>query len=230
MKTFTFKLAMASAVLLMMAGVTFACKEKEKKETCDCNNKQTVYEVNDLQGTINFNSEIQKWYISVHTSGTIDNVRMFFPCNMTNDYEKEMKTVTFSGSAFDFDGNFNAPAGYEYFCVELSSIDDISVCGVNDPLQNIEWLRKYCESLDESQDISSVRISLYKTISEDEYFFLTVTDIPTMSPSVWTNWKSCSGETVFTINPEATPEVQERYEEFVKTKELVAELFHFVKP
>ncbi|MDR2908213.1 MAG: hypothetical protein LBU91_09535 [Bacteroidales bacterium] len=31
MKTLTFKLAMVSAILLMLAGVTFSCKEKEKK-------------------------------------------------------------------------------------------------------------------------------------------------------------------------------------------------------
>jgi len=45
---------------------------------------------------------------------------------------------------------------------------DISACGLNDPLQNIEWLREYCKNIKEEKDILPVEVDLYKVIETDE--------------------------------------------------------------
>jgi len=55
---------------------------------------------------------------------------------------------------------------------EIYENHDISVCGVNDPLQNIEWLKEYCSNIKERKDISPVQINLYKIIDTDEYIFV----------------------------------------------------------
>lgn len=111
---------------------------------------------------------------------------------------------------------------------------DIFVCGVNAPLQDIEWLREYCKSLNEIQYISSVRIDLYKVIDSDEHFFKTsivYSEDSDFSCSYSVNWKNCMGEYIIGLSscvPPA-PEVEERYKEFLKNKEYVVELFHLVK-
>ena len=109
---------------------------------------------------------------------------------------------------------------------------DIFACGVNDPLQNIEWLRELCESLNDLQIISTISIKLYKVIGKDEHFFCTsVSDLNISPIGSSINWKNCNGETIIhmSLGVSSSPEAFERYNEFVKDKEFVAELFHFVK-
>ena len=109
------------------------------------------------------------------------------------------------------------------------------ICGVNAPLQNIKWLKEYCENLKERQDISSVRIDLYK--SKDEYAFQIWTFFPyEYAPNIWTEyfssvWKNCAGETIFPMFLGESPpfELREEYLEFLKDKNKVVELFHFVR-
>ena len=109
------------------------------------------------------------------------------------------------------------------------------LCGVNDPLQNIEWLKEYCGSLKEKQDISSVRIELYK--SSDEHLFRIWTFFPyEYAPNEWTEyfssvWKNCAGEIIFPMFSGESPPLEswEEYLDFLKDKVYIAELFHFVK-
>ncbi|MCL1937704.1 MAG: hypothetical protein FWF52_04830 [Candidatus Azobacteroides sp.] len=113
-------------LILNILLVTFiGCNSNENnEETCNCNNEKHTFQQTNLQGIINFNNEIQKWYISVHTDGSIDNVKLFFPCNMNEEYKKRGENVVFSGKAFDFNRNITTPAGYECFCIELTTINN----------------------------------------------------------------------------------------------------------
>ncbi|MDR2692570.1 MAG: hypothetical protein LBB73_09880 [Dysgonamonadaceae bacterium] len=54
-----------------------------------------------MEGTIDFKEDIQEWYISVHTPGTYDEVKVFFPCNLEESCKKANEKVLFSGVAFD---------------------------------------------------------------------------------------------------------------------------------
>ena len=93
----------------------------------------------------------------------------------------------------------------------------IPVCGVNNPLQNIKWLKEYCESIKEKQDISSVRINIYK--SKDGHVFKILTGFPyEYAPNHWAEcysevWKNCAGEEL----------------EFSKDLVYITEIFKFVK-
>ena len=106
---------------------------------------------------------------------------------------------------------------------------DISACGVNDPLQNIEWLSAFCENLNETHEFKSVRIDLYKVIDKDEYFFKI--DIYHFATFNCINWNNCMGELIIRLCFGEPPplELMERYLEFLKDKKFVAKLFHCVK-
>jgi len=108
---------------------------------------------------------------------------------------------------------------------------NILACEVNDPLRNMEWIRELCDSLKETQRFSSVQINLYKVNGTDENLFQIGTSYSNFdySPFLYTVvWKNCEGNLIFGMNS-GTPPVPEIVEEFMADKELVAELFHFVK-
>ena len=108
---------------------------------------------------------------------------------------------------------------------------NIFVCGVNDPLKNIEWLREYCESLNETQNFSSVSIELYKVIDTNEYVFKIGTSYSEFDyfPCPYTmDWRNCIGKLIFGVSSCVSPNPG-LVEEFLKDKEFVAELFYFVK-
>jgi hypothetical protein len=108
---------------------------------------------------------------------------------------------------------------------------DSLICDVNDPLQDIEWLKEFCESLNDAHDFSRVRIYLYKVVGSGEYLFLiNIVYLPEDSPchsSLY--WKNCSGKTIFGVSS-CVPPMPGVVENFIKDKELVAELFDYVMP
>jgi hypothetical protein len=108
---------------------------------------------------------------------------------------------------------------------------NISACGVNDPLRNIEWLKEYCESINETQDVLSVHINLYKVIGTVENIFQIGVPSPIeYAPNQYYStlyFRDCNGDTVFqwkTITPPGG-----LYDDFMKDKEFAAKLFHYVK-
>ena len=108
---------------------------------------------------------------------------------------------------------------------------DISVCGIDDPLQNIEWLSEYCKILKEMQNFSSTYIYLYKVIGTDEPLFQTVISYSEFDDSPVaqsTSWENSTGKTVFATNS-GMPPMPGVVEEFFKDKEFVVELFHLIK-
>lgn len=109
---------------------------------------------------------------------------------------------------------------------EIYKNHDISACGVEDPLLNIEWLANYCQNYISGKVVSEVYISLYKIIDKDEYVF--ATSIPSQIEYYSSiSYRNCLGDIIFeweTVNPP-----NPSFEDFMKDKEQVAELFHIVK-
>lgn len=110
---------------------------------------------------------------------------------------------------------------------EIYENHDISACGVEDPLVNIEWLAEICNEVKVSKKYSSFYIFIFKIIDTNEYIF----DIA--RPSQYDEHYSssaffdCSGNIVFqweTINPP-----NPSYKDFMQDKELVSTLFSMVK-
>jgi hypothetical protein len=132
-------------------------------------------------------------------------------------------TVSFSGC--------NKEKEPKYY--DIYENHNISACGVDDPLQNIEWLREYCNGVNETQDFSSVYISLYKIIDTDESLFkinFTYSGLNDSSLSSSEYWRNCAGDTVFHWLGDLVHADPSSYYDFMEDKKLVSELFHFVKP
>ena len=77
---------------------------------------------------------------------------------------------------------------------------DILPCGISDPLQNIEWLKEFCESLYERPDIVRVRIDLYKVIDTDEHLFKIGISHSEVAACLYSeDWINCTGELIFSF-------------------------------
>jgi hypothetical protein len=109
---------------------------------------------------------------------------------------------------------------------EIYENHDISACGVEDPLRNIDWLVEYCRKIKEQKDREEYIIYLLKVIGKEEYVFKT--SWPSQIEHYYSiNYRNCSGDIIFhweTITPPSP-----YYEDFMEDKEYVAELFHLIK-
>ncbi|GHT80019.1 hypothetical protein AGMMS50262_24100 [Bacteroidia bacterium] len=114
-------------ILLMTLFCTLmiGCEKEYDKNNCDCSNKQT-FGVTNVEGIINFNKDIQKWYIRVHKEDTYDEVQLYLPCNLEEKYKIPDKEVLFSGIASDISLDVTTPAGTHYFCVEISFMSNLN--------------------------------------------------------------------------------------------------------
>jgi len=114
---------------------------------------------------------------------------------------------------------------------EWRVVPERTICNVKNPLTDLSWLREYCKSLNETQNFSSVRIDLYKVIGKDEYVFkisIAYSEFDNSPCSYSIEWRNCISELIFCVFSCVTP-MPGLVEEFMKDKEFVAELFHFVK-
>ena len=165
-------------------------------------------------------------YGNAETGFLVDegNTKPFYNCN------GEIVCIM-GGHAGETCSELNIVSEELIWAVEKTTENDISACGVNNPLQNIEWLKEYCKSRIKTQDFSSVRIYLYKVIDTDEHIFCIVVPSPIeYAPNRYYStlyFRDCNGDTVFrweTVTPPGGP-----YRDFMKDKEFIIELFHFDK-
>jgi hypothetical protein len=101
---------------------------------------------------------------------------------------------------------------------------NISACRVKDPLKNIDWVKKYCDSLKAIQNFSSVHIDLYKVIdTEDNVFKINISysELDDSPFSYTINWINCAGKTIICLNSgtSPSPDALEKYQEFLQDKE-----------
>jgi hypothetical protein len=161
--------------IALLAGSLTSCesKVKEAEKICDCSNKTFIAEVTNLAGTVNFNADVNEWYIAVHKENTIDEVLLFIPCNMEATYKWENKKVLFSGKTYALSEEITGvPAGYSYICVELSAIIDlpqedyskIRACNVENVLTDLPWLKEYIEKQTTQGDFT---ISIFQCTYQD---------------------------------------------------------------
>jgi hypothetical protein len=110
---------------------------------------------------------------------------------------------------------------------------DISACGLNDPLLEIEWLKEYCDQIKEKKDISPVYLSLFKVIDQDEHIFkIAVPSSVDYAPNKYYSsqfYLNCSCDTLFYWWGDLVHANPSRYNEFMEDKEFVTELFHFIQ-
>ena len=124
----------------------------------------------------------------------------------------------------------------------------MKICNVDNPLQDIAWLKEYCESLQEREDISSFIVDLYLDTYLDTYepiFFITdetkhFDECPLEYPQYYMSYRlnciNCNGDTIFhwewvigncfSIDDF---EGMRRYDEFRKGKEIVDRLLRYNK-
>ena len=122
-----------SLVLLMtaMACMFAGCSDDDEKnndeEKQDDNTEivvksEVVGQVEDLSGTVMFNSVLGHWYIAVPEEGTYDNVTLYFPLNMEPDFCKTGQEVLFSGDLYEIVQKISVPTGTEYYAIKLTVI------------------------------------------------------------------------------------------------------------
>ena len=179
-------------ILLVIYLMGTACKEKEeepKEQICNVNNPLT-----DLPW---LKEIIDKFEKEAENSGYNNHARIYqcaYKGGIGFLFENCVECPNATFYFYNCEGAFlcgGGPLG-EAICLELG-VDfenkaliweveksaeyyiyenhDISACGVNDPLQNIEWLREYCSNIKEKKDIFDCYIGLYKIIGKDEYIF-----------------------------------------------------------
>jgi hypothetical protein len=121
----TVKTLNLAAIMLLVAGAVSSCGKEEDNKICNCNNKTNFIEIKDAEGIVNFNIDIQEWYIAIYEESTYDAVKLLIPCNIENSYKEADKKVLFSGIIFDLSKKITAPAGSDYACIEISSISNL---------------------------------------------------------------------------------------------------------
>lgn len=124
---------MKKSLLLLMTATAFmltGCskddmngeEEKKNKNTEIVVKPEVVAQVEDLTGTVMFNSVMGYWYINVPEGGSYDNVTLYFPLNMEADYHKAGQKVLFSGDLYEMVQEITVPASTDYYAIKLTKI------------------------------------------------------------------------------------------------------------
>lgn len=97
------------------------------KPSCNCN-KDILFVVNNLTGTIHKDKYLRKWYIAYEHQGLIDK---YYPESFPDiEFLQEDLKVVFSGDAYGMDINWgdyqSIIDGTNYYCFDLLTIDKLS--------------------------------------------------------------------------------------------------------
>lgn len=110
---------------------------------------------------------------------------------------------------------------------EIYENHEISACGVEDPLVNVEWLKTLYNNIKEQKNYSSLYIHMLKVIDKDEYIF------EIAHPSIHDEHYSsisyfdCSGDIVFEWEMITPPSPE--FDDFQEDKEFISTIFSMVK-
>ena len=78
--------------------------------------------VENVNGTVNFNSNYNLWYISVGQKGSYDDVTQYYPTNLDVKYQEVNKIVIFSGKKYPMTQQLVVPAGTKYYAIDIVKI------------------------------------------------------------------------------------------------------------
>ena len=102
---------------------------------------------------------------------------------------------------------------------EIYENHDISSCGIEDPLKNIEWLTQYC---DKNRKTYSVDIFIYENTETSENYIVIYTLNKGYEYSQM-NVFSCSNELLFHWNTGTSPSPQ--YDAFFSNKKVISKIW-----
>lgn len=109
-------------VLLSLCG---SCSKNDNIESSDTS--VVIYNVNSLFGTIRYNNNISRWFISTNLEGTIDCGVLYFPFSLESKYQEEGMRVIFSGEVYKMNSSLQqdvqTPAGTLCFMIDIKSIN-----------------------------------------------------------------------------------------------------------
>ena len=100
----------------MVAG----CRDDEENK-----NGQDIQLIENVNGTVMYNTNCNMWYISVVQKGSYDGVTQYYPTNFDKEYQEANKTVIFSGKVHQMTRQLVVPAGTQYFSIEITKINFI---------------------------------------------------------------------------------------------------------
>ena len=118
-------LMLMSAMAIMFTGCSGEKDSDDVKKDVNMSivvKPEVVAQVEDLSGTVMFNSILGYWYINVTGVGSYDNVTLYFPLNIESEYCRAGQKVYFSGDLYEMVQEIEVPAGTEYYAIKLASI------------------------------------------------------------------------------------------------------------
>lgn len=119
MKSLQYYVIFIFTLLLLSAQ---GCEKKEKVSTCSCNNGSGYTEIINVEGIIKHDNNTDSWNIFFYEPNSFDNISIYIPCNLQDDYKKNNLQVLFSGKIYETLTDIVSPAGTEYKCLEIKSI------------------------------------------------------------------------------------------------------------
>ena len=105
---------------------------------------------------------------------------------------------------------------------EIFENHEISACGVDDPLRNLEWLTEFCKEIKEQK--RHVDIYLYKVTEKDECVFEIYYPSNLNKHDYNIDYFNCSNDRIFHWYTGTSPSPW--YYDFMKDKEYVDILFY----
>lgn len=98
-----------------------SCNNDDEK-TCYCE-ANIISTVNDISGTMHYNSFSDRWYIMTVEPRTIDSVTNYYPKGLSKEFQVEGMKVTFSGDLYHYQNDPSlVPSSYEEYCIDLLDI------------------------------------------------------------------------------------------------------------
>ena len=118
---------LAGAVLLMVAGAMTSCRSDDDEPFV------TTVSVKDIIGIVQFDNQSNRWALCAIASGTIDNVKKYYPIELERDFQKEGLNVIFSGDVSEMPLEAGTPAGTESYFIKLTSMGICNIEEQNSP-------------------------------------------------------------------------------------------------
>ena len=107
-------LLLVMSVALMVTG----CRNDEENT-----NGQGIQFIENVNGTVMYNTNCNMWYIAVVQKGNYDSVTQYYPTNLDKEYQEANKEVVFSGKVHQMTQQLVVPAGTQYFAIEITKIN-----------------------------------------------------------------------------------------------------------
>lgn len=112
-----------SVVTLLMT----ACSSEDKLATCHCQSN-VVKMVENIVGTMHYDNNLRRWYISYCIPFAIDAVDYYYPRTLDQQFKQENLKVVISGDIYMMDIEWNMDelidiGGLDRYCIDILNIE-----------------------------------------------------------------------------------------------------------